>query len=37
MADEAGAVDVLVNNAGVIFYAAFPELSRASSSSELWR
>ena len=28
VADEAGDVDVLVNNAGVIFYAAFPELSR---------
>jgi short-subunit dehydrogenase len=28
LADEAGEIDVLVNNAGVIFYAAFPELSR---------
>jgi short-subunit dehydrogenase len=29
VADAAGDVDVLVNNAGVIFYAAFPELERA--------
>jgi short-subunit dehydrogenase len=28
LADEAGDIDVLVNNAGVIFYSAFPELSR---------